>query len=647
MKPKLFAEAATEFNTNGIGTLSDAISCTVTEERNGMFELELVYPSTGQHYEDIKNRAIIAVIPCKDASIQPFRIYQISRPIGGRVTINARHIGYDLAKNTAMPFSIQASSTACNDTLQALKANAVETCPFTFWTDVETMSSYTQLIPSTIRQRLGGIEGSVLDQFGGEYEWDKFTVKLHSHRGSDLGVKLRYGTNITDLTQDEIIAETVTGVVPYWSNMDGTQVITLPEKAVYSQYADRYSSRLTIPLDFSGQYQEAPDISTIRAAAEAYITQHNLGVPTVSVKVSFVNLADTLEYEDMRSLQSVHLCDTLTVQFEKLGIDTKAKVAAYKWNVLTEQYDEITVGSLKSSLATTLNDQNTTTVAAIDEAKAQAGIAINNATAWLSSGDGFIVAVKGENGEWKELLAMDRDDPQIAENVMKLNSQGLGGSSNGIGGPFESAILSDGTIVAARIKTGILSDGYVNPDTGLPDPKFSLNMETGALNMKDGTFSGLIKGSTLQFGRNNISFEEKYGQTNAFTGNLEYALLLEGNDRILIHSTNYQVRILGDSIHIGLNDTTDTYMDMTENYTSLFAKKNATIKGLEAAYLQGGNCYIRATNDGKIIVGNGIISGYVQGPTSEELELGTFESEGNKFLSVRKNGTSYGYVQLT
>lgn len=647
MKPKLFAEAATEFNTNGLGTLSDAISCTVTEERNGMFELELVYPSTGQHYEDIKNRAIIAVIPCKDVSIQPFRIYQISRPIGGRVTINARHIGYDLAKNTAIPFSIQASSTACNDTLQALKANAVETCPFTFWTDVETMSSYTQLIPSTIRQRLGGIEGSVLDQFGGEYEWDKFTVKLHSHRGSDLGVKLRYGTNITDLTQDEIIAETVTGVVPYWSNMDGTQVITLPEKAVYSQYADRYSSRLTIPLDFSGQYQEAPDISTIRAAAEAYITQHNLGVPTVSVKVSFVNLADTLEYEDMRSLQSVHLCDTLTVQFEKLGIDTKAKVVAYKWNVLTEQYDEITVGSLKSSLATTLNDQNTTTVAAIDEAKAQAGIAINNATAWLSSGDGFIVAVKGENGEWKELIAMDRDDPQLAVNVMKLNSSGLGGSSNGIGGPFESAILSDGTIVAARIKTGILSDGYVNPDTGLPDPKFSLNMETGALNMKDGTFSGLIKGSTLQFGRNNISFEEKYGQTNAFTGSLEYALLLEGNDRILIHSTNYQVRILGDSIHIGLNDTTDTYMGMTENYASLFAKKAATIKGLENAYLQAGNCYIRVGNNGKVVLGDCTIEGYVKGPVADTLELRTFESGGNKFLSVSKNGSSYGYVQLT
>ena len=625
MKPKLFAESATEFNTNGIGTLSDAISCTIEEERNGKYELELVYPATGQHYADITNRSIIAVIPYRDADLQPFRVYQISKPIGGRVKINARHIGYDLAKNTTMPFSIAASTTACNDTLQALKANAVEECPFTFWTDVQTLSSYTQLTPSTIRQRLGGIEGSVLDQFGGEYEWDKFTVKLHSHRGHDLGVVLRYGKNITDLTQEEIIAETVTGVVPYWSTMDGSEVVTLPEKAVYSQYADRYSSRLTIPLDFSGNYEEAPDVATLRAAAEAYVTKHDLGVPTVSVKVSFVNLADTLEYKDMQSLQSVHLCDTLTVQFEKLGIDTKAKVAAYKWNVLAERYDEITVGSIRSSLATSINDQNSATAASIDKTKVQAGNAINKATAWLSSGDGYIVAIKGSDGEWKELLAMDTNDIETAQKVMRLNENGLGGSSNGIDGPYEAAILVDGTIVANMIKAGILTD---------QNDKFYLNMETGELVMKDGTFTGLITGSVVRFG-DEQNYAEMYWRKIPDTPLDVYELAIEalsGRPISITSETGGHRGIVGASA----------------GSANIFGTDVVSVRSNDRVGVSGDVVAISGRRADKVTIND-----WYAGLSSKQgMVLGTFESNGNKYLGVytdNNDGTAapYGYVQLT
>ena len=627
MKPRLFAESATEFNTNGMGTLSDTISCTIEEERNGKYELELVYPATGQHYADITNRSIIAVIPYRDADLQPFRVYQISKPIGGRVKINARHIGYDLAKNTTMPFSIAASTTACNDTLQALKANAVEACPcpFAFWTDVQTLSSYTQLTPSTIRQRLGGIEGSVLDQFGGEYEWDKFTVKLHSHRGHDLGVVLRYGKNITDLTQEEIIAETVTGVVPYWSTMDGSEVVTLPEKAVYSQYADRYSSRLTIPLDFSGNYEEAPDVATLRAAAEAYVTKHDLGVPTVSVKVSFVNLADTLEYKDIQSLQSVHLCDTLTVQFEKLGIDTKAKVAAYKWNVLAERYDEITVGSIRSSLATSINDQNSATAASIDKTKVQAGNAINKATAWLSSGDGYIVAIKGSDGEWKELLAMDTNDIETAQKVMRLNENGLGGSSNGIDGPYEAAILVDGTIVANMIKAGILTD---------QNDKFYLNMETGELVMKDGTFTGLITGSVVRFG-DEQNYAEMYWRKIPDTPLDVYELAIEalsGRPISITSETGGHRGIVGASA----------------GSANIFGTDVVSVRSNDRVGVSGDVVAISGRRADKVTIND-----WYAGLSSKQgMVLGTFESNGNKYLGVytdNNDGTAapYGYVQLT
>lgn len=619
MIPILFSEASTQFNTNGLGRLSDAISCTVKEERNGQYELEMYYPATGAHFDDIANRAIIVALPYRDADPQPFRIYQISRPIGGKVRINARHISYDLAKNTAMPFSVEASSTACYQTLQGLKTNAVETCPFTFETDVQTMAPYKQSIPSTIRQRLGGIEGSVLDQFGGEYEWDGYTVKLLRSRGSDNGVVLRYGKNITDLTQEEIISETITGVVPYWSNMDSTEVVTLPEKAVYSSHASSYSEHLTVPLDLSDDFDEAPTEIQLRTAAEVYITKHDIGVPTVSIKVSFVNLKDTIEYKDMESLQNVHLCDTLTVQFEKLGINTTAKVSAYEWDVLGEKYNEINVGTIKPSLASTINDQNAQTVASIDSTKIAAG----KATAWLSSGDGYLVAVKGPTGEWKELLAMDTPDIETAEKIMMLNEQGLGGTTGGISGNFNVAIMIDGTIVADAVKTGILTD---------QEDKFYLNMETGELVMKDGTFSGLITGSVVRFGDDTGENYAEMKWSELIPGLSAYQLLINANG-------GRPIRILSKTGQE--SDWSNAgYMDVSAGIAQLV--------GTGSALIHGGS-HIFALNDTDGITVDGWHAGK---STADDLVFGTFEQNGNKYFGVytdNGDGTAspYGSVLLT
>ena len=174
MTPILFSENSTVFTTNGTGRLSDAISCVVTEERNGQYELEMEYPIDGQHFGEIGIRSIIGAVPCDGGSIQAFRVYKMTKPISGRVKIYAQHISYDLSKNTSMPFSITSSPSACSQALAGLKSHAVEACPFSFWTDVTTAGSYSQSAPASIKSRLGGVEGSILDQFGGEYEWDNF-----------------------------------------------------------------------------------------------------------------------------------------------------------------------------------------------------------------------------------------------------------------------------------------------------------------------------------------------------------------------------------------------------------------------------------------------------------------------------------------
>ena len=447
MIPILFSENSTVFTSNGIGRLSDAISCVVTEERNGQYELQMVYPSTGKHFEDINLRAIIVAKPSTGTDNQPFRIYNISKPIDGKVTINAQHISYDLTKNVCMPFSVSASSSACYQVLQNLKSYAVETCPFNFSTDVVTVASYDQKAPASIRSRLGGTEGSVLDQFHGEYEWDVYDVKFWANRGQTKNIPLRYGKNITDIKQEAEISQTITGIVPYWMDNEGNNLVTLPEMVVYSPNASAYSQKLTVPMDFSTDFEEQPTEATLRIHAQAYVNQSGIGVPKVSIDVSFVNLADTEEYKDLIALQAVKLCDTIPVQFEPLGIDTTAKIVKTEYDVLAEKYKKITVGSLRSNLATNITEQNnnimTTTSAKFEKVVTE----IDNATAWLTSSGGYVVAVKNNDGSWKELLFLDTNDVDTATNVLRINENGIGFSSNGVSGPYTQAWTLDGRLV--------------------------------------------------------------------------------------------------------------------------------------------------------------------------------------------------------
>lgn len=454
MKPILFAKTATTFTTNGLGRLN-FIKCTVTEERNGQYILEGTIAEDELHASSLEMGSIIVAKPNQPSALQAFRVHKLVKPINGIYELAAQHISYQLSFIPTMPFSITAASTACNSTLQALKSNAAESCPFTFWTNVTTVSSYKQTAPASIRSRLGGVEGSVLDQFGGEYEWDNYTVKLHSARGVQTpSVTLRYGKNITDLNQEEEINNVITGVCPYWMDSEGGNVVTLPEKTVDSSTASSYPFKRTVPLDLSSDWEDAPTQAQLRARAQAYVNSSGIGIPKVNIKVSFVNLSDTEEYKDIAALQTVSLCDYVTVQFEKLGINTQAKVVKTVYNVLLERYDSIEVGSLRSSLAGTISDQSAEIAAVADTTRemfksydATVQEDIDNATAWLTSSNGYVMARKDAYGNWKELFFMDTADASTAHNVLRINENGIGFSSNGVSGPYTQAWTLDGKLV--------------------------------------------------------------------------------------------------------------------------------------------------------------------------------------------------------
>ena len=182
MIPILFSSKATNFTGRGIGLLSDTISCKVVEERNGAFELEMTYPVDGLHYADIGERSIIMAIPSPYRNAQPFRVYSMEQPINGVVTIKARHLSYDMTGIPVEPFT---TTTDISDALDGLDTNAAVSYNFVLSTDKTTAGTFTLEKPTSMRNALGGMEGSILDTFGGgEFLFDKWDVKLLSARGS-------------------------------------------------------------------------------------------------------------------------------------------------------------------------------------------------------------------------------------------------------------------------------------------------------------------------------------------------------------------------------------------------------------------------------------------------------------------------------
>ena len=445
MIPILFKSDATDFTTNGIGRLTDAISCTVTEERNGQYELEMQYPMDGQYYSEIRTSSIIAAVPYDGAKIQAFQVYKISRALGGRVMISAQHISYRLNWIPVMPFS--ASSLA--DTLEKIKVNSAENNPFTFEADFTSTVSCGFTIPTGCKSVLGGVDGSVLDTYGGEYEWDNFTVKLHRNRGSEKPITLLYGKNITDLTQEEVISNTYTGVCPYWSATDNNITVTLPEKVISVEEAKNFPFHRTKVVDFSGQFDAQPTIEQLREATTEYIEANNIGVPDVSIDVSFINLAGTDGYEDAAPLETVQLGDTISVYFEKLGVQTRAKVVGYEYNVLTEKYENVSIGTSRSTLASTIVEQGK----AAEEMARNAVNTANKATEWLTNGKGYVMAVKNKDGSWKELLFLDQPTTAAATKVLRINENGIG-FAGGPAGTFDSWVYHQAWTLDGEFTTG-------------------------------------------------------------------------------------------------------------------------------------------------------------------------------------------------
>lgn len=502
---------------NGVGVLRDAVSCTVTEKRNGAFELEMVYPITGQHYSSLALRGLILAKPNPYSEAQYFRIYKISKPINGQVTVNAQHISYDLSGCPVEP----CKALNAVDALQQLKSHAVLGCDYTFWTDIQTVADFAVAVPSSLRRLLGGVEGSILDVYGGEYEWDNTTVKLHSQRGTDRGVTIRYGKNLTDLNQEESCANVYTGVYPYWVDSDGN-VTQITGNPVVNVPDGQYDFVRVLPLDVSQDIKEQPTAAQLRQAALDYIATNKVGVPKVSLTLSFSQLEQTAEYADKALLERVCLCDTVHVQFAKLGVSADARCIKTVYNVLLERYDSVELGDERSSLADTVADMGKTVQNTVNKTRSDLERAIDRATQLITGNLGGYVVLHSSTGadEPDEILVMDKPDIEKATKVWRWNLAGWGYSSSGYGGPYRLAATMDGAINADFITTGSLSANRIKSGTmsanlirgGVlqsTNGKFVSNLDTGVT-----TFNGGLVVNSDNF---NIGSDGSVDITGKFT----------------------------------------------------------------------------------------------------------------------------------
>lgn len=337
--PKLYPPTAAAWDTNGLGALSDCISCVVEETLNGPFELEMQYRLNGLHYADITLRSIILAKPNPTTRPQPFRVYKISRPINGVVTINAQHLSYDLSGIVIEPFNAPSLASA----LEGMKTNAVTENPFEYETDKTVISDFAVSYPSSARSLVAGQRGSLLDTYGGELEFDRYQVKLWAHRGKDNGVTIRYGKNMTDVNQEEDGSGVYTGVYPYWySEEDGSADLG----SSYVPVEGEFDFTRILLLDLTEEFENKPTAEELTQKAQEYISNHDPGVPTISTTVSW--------YQSRDFVENVNLGDVVGVYFSRLGISAKAKIVKTRYNALQNRYESVDIGSVRSSIAGTI-----------------------------------------------------------------------------------------------------------------------------------------------------------------------------------------------------------------------------------------------------------------------------------------------------
>ena len=338
--PMLFGPNEESFYSNGLGALYDTLSCEVSEELNGKYELQMTYPITGIHYNEIEIRSIILAKPNMVDRTQPFRVYRITNPLNGKVRVYAEHISYDLNGVPISPFSVADAGKA----VEAFNTNSLIENGFIMYTNQAEVKPMTISKPISYRSALGGTDESLLETYGGELKFDWYDIYFLDRRGSDIDVVLRYGNNLANLEQDTNATSTYSGVIGYWANSDG--VSEVQGDIIYASQEHTYDKIYS--LDVTEQFESKPTKAQVNQAVQEYISEYHPEIPEFSI---------TVAYQDNPELMDViGLGDYVKVIFTKLGVNGVAECTKTVYDCLRRRYKSINLGEVQDKIAATFSN---------------------------------------------------------------------------------------------------------------------------------------------------------------------------------------------------------------------------------------------------------------------------------------------------
>ncbi len=467
-------------NHYGLGSLTDCLSCEVTEERNGIYTLTLTYPATGIHADEIAVERFIKVKPNYMDDPQLFRIYKVGKVMAGKFTVYARHLSYDMSDLVITGGSASSCAAACLLLTQSAGN-------FTITTDKATAGNFTVLQPSSVRSWFGGKKGSLLDVYGGEWHYDNFGAKLKAARGTDRNVTIRYGKNLTALNQIIDTSNLLTGILPFYMDQNGNKVIGAIVPTGLTLDRPKVAA-----IDFTQDVNpesSTPIATQLANLATSYKNNNNLTTPINSITLDFVQMKELTERVD--------LCDTVSIYFEALGIEARAKCVKVVWDVLEERYTKTTFGDARTNIADTIVATSAKVANTPNTSFMETAIA--HATELITGNRGGNVVIhKNEDGRPFEILVMDTDDINTAVKLWRWGLGGFGYSKTGYEGPYGTAITMNGQIVADYVATGTLDASKITVQnlsassitTGTLDGTKATIKNINASNINTGTLDG-------------------------------------------------------------------------------------------------------------------------------------------------------------
>lgn len=507
MYPILYPANEKKFENNGLGIITDVEEISVVEELNGQFELEMTVPIQTCNRLNIEKRMFIFVDANETDQGQPFRIYEYDKADDYTMFIRAKHITFDTEKQFIESYKNDRVKTV--EALNEILTRSEPKKPWIAWSDIDTETK-VNLERQQTSDCIQGVRGSMLDSFGGEIKRDMYRFEFHKQRGRDNGVLIAFQKNMTGIDVKVDIDSVATRIFPYAQGENEGDIIILPERFIDSPYINNYDDILIRVVEI----QDVKSVEQLRNKAKSFFVNNKTDIPKMSAKISFVPLQKVAGYEKYAVLERVALGDTVHCSHPDFPEVTAAKVIRTDYDPISEMYHSIEIGDAKFSLTGSQKGLEDKIKDDIENNKSEWRKIIDQVTDKITGNSGGHVVLHPKNNP-SEIFVMDKDDINLAKQVLRINKEGIGFSKNGVNGPFETAWTVDGVFLADFIKAGRLNADLIKVINMKAD-----SIVFGKLSARNDTFKIDLDRSAIDF----------YSVTNKISTTISQARASDGRE---------------------------------------------------------------------------------------------------------------------